>query len=131
MEKKIINPWEWQKELGFVQANSISGMQRVIFCAGQVSVDSEGRPLYPGDMEAQLNQALNNLETVLKKAGAELADVVRLNYYTTDIPAFRKIEPKLAGQLEEKGCKPVSTLLGVAALYHPDIVVEIEATAVV
>ena len=49
MEKKIINPWEWQKELGFVQANSISGMQRLIFCAGQVSVDSEGRPLYPGE----------------------------------------------------------------------------------
>src|SRR5918997_1504805 len=78
------NPWGWQDQLGFVQANLVSGAQRMLVCAGQTSVDAEGRPLHPGDMRAQVNQALDNLETVLGEAGFTLADVVRLNYYTTD-----------------------------------------------
>ncbi|NLM52214.1 MAG: RidA family protein [Firmicutes bacterium] len=129
-KRKIINPWQWNEEIGFVQANDLTGVKRIVYCAGQVSVDDEGNPLYPGNMEAQIKQALNNLETVLRHAGLELSDVVRLNYYTTDIAAFRKAEPMLSERLKKAGCRPVSTLLGVAALYHPDVVVEIEATAV-
>ncbi|HHX73804.1 MAG TPA: RidA family protein, partial [Firmicutes bacterium] len=110
MERRIINPWEWQQELGFVQANDLMGVKRMVFCAGQVSVDSEGNPLHPGEMIPQLLQALDNLETVLQEAGVKLADVVRLNYYTTDIPAFRQAEPVLKERLERSGCHPVSTL---------------------
>ena len=128
--RKIINPWQWSEEIGFVQANDLTGVKRIVYCAGQVSADSDGNPLYPGEMEAQINQALNNLETVLSHAGLQLSDVIRLNYYTTDIVAFRKAEPMLSERLKKAGCRPVSTLLGVAALYHPDVVVEIEATAV-
>lgn len=40
MERGIINPWKWQDEYGFVQANEVSGGQRVLYCAGQVSVDA-------------------------------------------------------------------------------------------
>jgi enamine deaminase RidA (YjgF/YER057c/UK114 family) len=130
MKRKIVNPWEWQKDLGFVQANDLTGVKRIVFCAGQVSVDSEGKPLHPGEMVPQIMQALDNLEAVLQHAEVKLADVVRMNYYTTDIPAFRKAEPLLKERLEKSGCHPVSTLIGVAALYDPDIVVEIEATAV-
>ncbi|MCP4118645.1 MAG: RidA family protein [Desulfobacteraceae bacterium] len=131
MTKKIINPWSWQDKYGFVQANEITGAQRMLFCAGQVSVDDDGNPLYPGDMEKQINQALDNLETVLRQAEVQLSDIVRLTYYTTDVSAFTGATQKLDERLKVAGCKPASTLLGVASLFHPDCVVEIEATAVV
>jgi hypothetical protein len=48
VERRIINPWGWQDAYGFVQANEVSDTQRVLYCAGQVSVDAEGNPLHPG-----------------------------------------------------------------------------------
>ena len=47
-DRRIINPWGWQDAYGFVQANEVSDTQRVLYCAGQVSVDAEGNPLHPG-----------------------------------------------------------------------------------
>src|SRR5215212_8042944 len=86
VEQRVINPWTWQDEFGYVQAQEVSSAQRTLFCAGQTSVDAEGRAVHPEDMRAQITQAMDNLETVLRQAGAELSDVVRLNYYTTDPP---------------------------------------------
>ena len=132
MERRVINPWAWQDQFGFVQANEVSGSQRTIFLAGQVSVDAEGSPLHAGDMRAQIEQAMDNLETVLREAGAELSDVVRLNYYTTDVDrCLEAWDDAISARLSEAGSRPASTLLGVARLYHPDILIEIEATAVV
>ena len=88
MERRIINPWSWQDQFGYVQANEVRGMGRVLICSGQGAVDAAGRPLHPSDMQAQLATALDNLETVLQAAGLTLADVVRLNVYTTDVDQF-------------------------------------------
>jgi enamine deaminase RidA (YjgF/YER057c/UK114 family) len=129
MERRIVNPWTWQDAFGFVQANEVSGAKRTLVCAGQTSVDADGRPLHAGDMAAQIRQALANLETVLERAGFRLADVVRLNYYTTDVDGFMAAAPAGLGRLAEGGCRPAATLLGVARLFHPDILVELEATA--
>ena len=131
VERKIINPWEWQDQFGFVQANDISGAQRVLLCSGQTSVDAEGRPVYPGDMPAQITQTLDNLETVLNNAGLNLSDVVRLNYYTTDVDRFMEAAEVLGKRLGEAGCRPASTLLGVTRLAFPELLVEIDATAVI
>ena len=97
---------------------------------GTTSVDAEGNPLHAGDLVAQMGQALTNLETVLQASGLSLANVVRLNYYTTDVPAFMEAAASMAERLAAAGCQPSSTLLGVASLFHPDIVIELEATAV-
>lgn len=129
-ERRIINPWTWQDEMGFVQANEIGGAQRMLLCAGQTSVDAEGRALHPGDMRAQITQTMDNLETVLREAGFTLSDVVRLNYYTTDVDRFFEAYDALAARLAEAGCRPASTLLGVTRLAFPELLVEIEATAV-
>jgi enamine deaminase RidA (YjgF/YER057c/UK114 family) len=88
VERGVINPWSWQDQFNFVQANEVSGAQRMLICAGQTSIDDEGNLLHPGDMRAQVAQSLTNLETVLEKAGFELSDVVRLNCYTTDVDGF-------------------------------------------
>jgi enamine deaminase RidA (YjgF/YER057c/UK114 family) len=129
-EIKAVNPWEWQDEIGFSQAIEVQGAKRIVYCSGQTSVDSDGRPLYRADMPAQMNQALNNLEEVLKKAGLNLHNVVRLTCFTTDVPAFMSASAVFNSRLTAAGCKSAQTLIGVARLFHPDIMLEIEATAV-
>ena len=130
MERHAINPWTWQDAMGFVQAMEVGPAKRTLLCSGQTSVDAKGAPLHAGDMAGQLKQAVANLETVLQAGGFDLTDVVRLNYSTTDIDAF--MQGAAGGglvRLAEVNCRPSSTLLGVARLFHPDIMVEIEATA--
>jgi enamine deaminase RidA (YjgF/YER057c/UK114 family) len=129
MERRIVNPWTWQDQYGFVHGHELTGAERVLYCAGQTSVDADGAPLHEGDMAAQVNQALDNVEAVLREAGFTLADVVRLNYYVTDVDAFVEAGAASARRLAEAGCRPSSTLLGVARLAFPSLLVEIEATA--
>ena len=131
MERRTINPWTWQDNFGFSQAIEVSATQRTIFCAGQASTDEEGRPVHLNDMRGQINQAMDNLETVLRESGAGLSDVVRLNYYTTDLDLLFEAYDTIVSRLAEAGCQPSSTLLGVASLAFPELLVEIEATAVV
>jgi enamine deaminase RidA (YjgF/YER057c/UK114 family) len=129
-ETRAINPWQWQDQFGFSQGIEVRGASRVLYCAGQTSVDANGVPMHVGDMAAQMHQALNNLEAVLGRAGLELRHVVRLNYYTRDVAAFMEAASTWGPRLHAAGCQPSATLLGVASLFHPDILIEIEATAV-
>jgi enamine deaminase RidA (YjgF/YER057c/UK114 family) len=130
MERRIVNPWTWQDQLGFVQANELQGPQRWLICAGQAGVDADGNPVAVGDMRGQIRQALDNLETVLTQAGFTLANVMRLTIYTTDADRFLAEYDEMVGRLAAAGCRPAATLLGVARLAFPDLLVEIEATAV-
>lgn len=130
MEQRVINPWKWQDQLGFVQANLVSGFGRVLVCSGQTAMSAEGVPMHAGDMRAQIALALDNLEEVLKEAGLDWSNVVRLNYYTTDVDLFFKEYAGASGRLTEAGCRPASTLLGVTRLAFPELMIEIEATAV-
>jgi enamine deaminase RidA (YjgF/YER057c/UK114 family) len=130
MERREINPWTWQEQFGFVHANEIRGFERMLVVAGQASSDDEGRTAHPGDMAAQMNQCLDNLETILREADMTLANVVRLNYFTTDVDAWLEAAQHWGHRLAASGCRPASTLLGVTRLAFPDLLVEIEATAV-
>jgi len=130
VERRIINPWKWQDNFGFVQANETSGGQRVLYCAGEASMDAEGRPVHAGDMRAQLNQAIDNLEEVLKDAGFSLSDVVRLNIYTTDVNRYFANHDVVMNRLVQAGCRFAGTLLGVSRLALPELFIEFEATAV-
>jgi len=129
MERRIINPWAWQDGYGFVQANELSGVQRILVCSGQASVDANGHPLHKGDMLGQLNQALDNLETVLGEADFAWKDVVRLNIYTTDVDAFNDAALKVAARLRQAGLRHGATLVGVTRLFEETLMVELEATA--
>ena len=129
MERSAINPWAWQDQFGFVQASDLSGVNRVLLCSGQTSVDDECNPVHVGDMAGQINKALDNLETILAQAGLGLSDVVRLNYYVTDVNAFLEAyESDTMPRLSQAGCRLATTLLGIAALFLPELLVEIEAT---
>jgi enamine deaminase RidA (YjgF/YER057c/UK114 family) len=124
-----VNPWTWQEPLGFSHGCLVTEAKRVLYCAGQTSVDANGAPLHAGNMQAQFDQAMANLETVLKGAEMTLASLVRLNYYVTDMAGFLAISKHVAARMERVGISPPGTLLGVSALFHPDILIEIEATA--
>lgn len=130
MKSRAINPWQWQNQFGFSQAIEITQAQRVLYCAGQTSSDAEGVPIHAGDMPAQVNQAFDNLEMVLSNAGYSLANVVRLNYYTTDVDLLLAHWDTILHRLEQTQCYPSSTLLEVSRLAFPEFLIEIEATAV-
>ncbi len=129
MERTAVNPWSWSVQLGFDQAQLVEGQRRVLICSGQDAVDVNGNSQHPGDMAAQLGFAVDNLEAVLAGAGMTLANVVRLNIYTTDIDTLLQHFPLLTGRFEGTSDRFASTLLGVARLAGPDLLVALEATA--
>jgi enamine deaminase RidA (YjgF/YER057c/UK114 family) len=127
MEKQAINPWKWQDQFGFVQANLVGG-QKVLYCSGQTSVDENGAVVHQGDMAAQMNKALDNVEAVIKQAGMTLDNVVHLRVYVTDLDAAFAAFPAVGARLGAIGA--AQTLLGISRLAFPGLMVEIEATAV-
>ena len=129
MEQRKINPWKWQDQFAFSQGIEVTNASRVLYCAGQASVDGTGKPVHVGDMRKQLEQAFSNLEAVLQASGYGLANVVRLNYYTTDVDAFLGAGDIVGSRLGSAGCQPSGTLLGVTKLAFPGLMIEIEATA--
>jgi len=130
MERTAVNPWTWSVSFGFNQAELVEGASKVLFCAGQTSVDANGAPQHPGDMAAQMALALDNLEAVLTEAGMSLANVVRLNFYTTDVDAYLANAAVVGARTGAAGVAPAGTLLGVARLAFPELMIEMEATAV-
>lgn len=129
MERRTINPWRWQDEYGFSQAQEIVAPQRILYCAGQTAMDAEGAPQHAGDMPAQLGLALDNLEAVLSAAGYGLSDVVRLNYYATDLDQLFAHYGVVVERLAAAGCQPSGSMLQVSRLAFPELLIEIEATA--
>lgn len=129
MERTPVNPWPWSLNFGFNQAEIIEGHRRQLICAGQTATDGDGNPQHAGDMRRQISMALDNLDAVLAGAGMTMANVVRLNLYTTDVDEFLKNGEDLGARLAAAGVMPPSTLLGVTRLAFPDLMIEIEATA--
>ena len=128
MERTPINPWSWSTKLGFDQAQLIEGHRRQLVCSGQDAVDADGNPQHPGDMAAQLELALDNLEAVLAAADMTLADVVRLNMFTTDVGELLKHNELLTDRFGDS--RYATSVVGVAQLPAPQLLVMLEATAV-
>lgn len=109
---------------------------RHVTVAGQIARLADGTPVAPGDLAGQVAHALRNVHTALTGAGAGFADVVRLTFYVTGwVP--EKIDPLMAGIQAVAGelglpvPMPPASLIGVDVLFEPDVLVEVEATAVV
>jgi enamine deaminase RidA (YjgF/YER057c/UK114 family) len=129
MKRTPINPWSFSVALGFDQAELIEGHQRLLVCSGQDAVNADGNPQHPGDMAAQLELALDNLEAVLAAADMTLANVVRLNVYTTDLDEYFKHFTNLNDRFGNTDGRFATTLLGVTQL-PAQLLVMLEATAV-
>ena len=111
------------------QAIKVTGAQSILFPAGQVAYDKDGGPAHPGDFKAQPRAVFGSLKALVEADGGTLANVVKITTYITDVkhrPDFRVIRDEFFGH---RG--PTSTMIQVAALAHPDYLIEIEAIAIV
>jgi enamine deaminase RidA (YjgF/YER057c/UK114 family) len=123
-----VNPWEWSKAFGFSQAVEMTGVTQLLVCSGQTAMGADGALPEESEMGAQVSTAFENLRTVLETAGLGPADVIRINYYTTDVDELIAVLGPLAGAFLGSNI-PASTLLGVSRLAFPELKIEIEAVA--
>ena len=130
LDRSAVNPWTWSVELGYNQGEVVSGHTRTLYCSGQTAMSGDGKPQHDGDMAAQLALSLDNLEAVLGEAGMSLSNLVRLNVYTTDVDLLFQHYGVLASRLGAARVAPTTTMLGVTRLAIPDLMVELEGTAV-
>lgn len=129
MKRTPVNPWPWSLNFGFNQAEIIEGASRQLVCAGQTSVDAEGKPQHAGDMRAQMTLALDNLEAVVNAADMGLTSVTRLTVYVTDMDEALRNFSVFGERFGPLGATPPMTLLGVTQLAFPGLMIEIEAIA--
>jgi reactive intermediate/imine deaminase len=129
VKKQPVNPWDWQNALGFSQAWRVDGATSIVFVSGQASISAEGQIVGADDFEAQARQTFENLKNVVEQGGATLDSVVKLTVFLTDMRNLRdytRIKGEFFG-----GEQPASTAVGVAALARPEMMVEVEAVAVI
>jgi len=129
MKRTPVNPWSWSQKFGYNQGEILEGATRQLVCSGQTSVDAEGTPQHLDDMRGQITLALDNLEAVLSAADMSLANITRLNIYTTDVDAAMNNFDVLGAKLGSVGVSPPMSLLGITRLAIPGLLIEIEATA--
>jgi len=116
---------------GFSQVVVASGA-RMVFTAGQVSIDEHGALVGGDDLAAQTVQAMRNVGLALTAANATFADVVKITTYVVNYtPELRAVIGKARAPFFAGGTPPASTLVGVSALALPEWLVEIEAIAIV
>ena len=130
MQARPVNPQKWLEAFNVNQAIEVTGGSRVLYVSGQTSNDANGASMHPGDLVAQFKLAWKNLVEVLAAANMEPKNIVRLNFYTTNVDEFMAKAGDMVPLFAQAGCKPVSTLLGVTRLFEPNAMIEIEATAV-
>jgi enamine deaminase RidA (YjgF/YER057c/UK114 family) len=128
MDRSDVNPWEWSKSFGFSQAVETRGAERILFCSGQTAIGGDGSPPSSSDMGDQVQKAFENLAAVIQAAGLTADDVVRVNYYATDVDELVAVLKPHASRFFGDNL-PASTLLGVDRLAFPELKIEIEVTA--
>jgi len=133
MPVQLLNPSALPVPEVYAQVSVAEG-SRLVFISGQVARDADGNPVGAGDLTAQAEQAYANVHAAVTAAGGSFEDIAKLTIYIVDW------EPEKMAQLGEGAqraaqrlgfdlVRPI-TLLGVAALGEPDLLIEVEAVAV-
>jgi enamine deaminase RidA (YjgF/YER057c/UK114 family) len=126
MSKQIVNPGSMSPPSGYSYAVKKAGTP--LFISGQVAIDRSGKLIGPGDAAVQTEQVFQNLRTVVEAAGGTMQDIVKLTIYVTDA-AYRPVIVAARQTHFPDGQYPASTYLVVSGLAVPELLVEIEAVA--
>ena len=130
MKTRTINPTPWMQHFNLHHGVEVTGGARTLYLSGQTSTAADGSTLHAGDLGAQFKAAWANVKDALKEAGMRPSNVVRLNIFVTDVDAFMAIAGDATGEIKADGTETACTLIGVARLFDPDVMIELEATAV-
>ena len=123
----FINPAEVSTPTGYSHVAEVRG-GRLIYISGQIALDSQGKLVGKGDLEAQADQVFRNLGAALASVGCTVRNVVKFTVFmrdVKDVAAYRRARDRFMGD----GPRPASTLVEVSGLVSEDFLIEIEAVA--
>ncbi len=124
--RRVSSNSPYEDVIGFSRAVRVGD---TVYVSGTVAWGDDGKLVGRDDMYAQAKQAIRNVERALAQAGASLADVVRTRVYVTDISRLRDVAKAHGEAFGE--IRPAATMVEVSALAEPEMLVEVEAVAVV
>ena len=125
-QEQVFNIRQAEQDFAFSQAIKAGNM---LFISGTVSWDENAEPVAPGDMKAQVKNVYDELQKTLEAHGASFANVVKETVFTRDMDALVEAAPVRARYFDDCA-PPASTWVEISRLVHPDLLVEIEMTAV-
>lgn len=105
-------------------------VDRIVFVSGQVPLDGDGELVGEGDVGAQTRQVFDNLTTALAAAGASWRNVVKLTYFLRDVGGIAEVR-RIRDEYIEVELAPASTLVEVSRLFRDDVLIEVDAVALV
>ncbi len=125
--KEVINPSNVHWPLGY---SHVVKAGNKVYISGQIPLDKEGNIVGKGDIATQTEQVYENLKRCLEAAGATMNDIVMLGVKVTDVEDYDKntrgIRKKYFGKY-----RPATTCVEISRLYFPEIMIEVEATAII
>ncbi|MCK5940538.1 MAG: RidA family protein [Planctomycetes bacterium] len=132
MTKRAINPDDLSPPIGFAHAWLVeSGDAHTLYLAGQCGYDREGKVRHPGDLAAQLDDALANIAAILRDAQMAFEDVVQLNFYVTSRDDYATARKEF-GRIWRKHCGkhyPGMAMFQVVSLFDPEARIEVQGIA--
>lgn len=129
MKKEIITAENLSRPLGiYSHANKVQG-NKLLFISGITARDRDGNIVGKGNMRVQTQQVLENMKVILDHAGATFDNIVKVTVFVTDLSRFQDIHEVRAKYFKKD--YPASTLVQVSRLVHEDMLIEIEAIAVI
>lgn len=115
----------------FSQVTTATG-GKLVFVSGQVAWDRAGKPQFPGDLEAQTRLTYENVRIALAAAGARFEDVLKFNVYVKNLDTEKwKVISRVRNEVLKAEPRPASTMVGVTSLVYDELLIEIEAYALV
>ncbi|PZR40163.1 MAG: RidA family protein [Azospira oryzae] len=128
---KLLNPPSLATPNGYSHVAEIDlGTCRMLILSGQVALDKEGNLLGKDDLAKQTDQVFQNIQHIVTNSGGTMKEVVKLSYFIRDVSQIKKVR-EIRDKYINIQNPPASTLVEVSKLFREDILIEIEATAII